>query len=192
MVEAERIALARADQHAAEAQAVVDFLINQMLSAAYPGNTQGRPITVDEVLACAGRAIEGRFVDQPLVEASIRHQIAQAYFILGIGTPAVQHAQRARELRARHLGLEHVLTIDSTLLAAASLHTAGATERPASLPSRFTESDSATWGPTTSRRPTPCTGLPAPSTTTGATGGSPLHVRSGPRRLSPQTPSGRP
>ena len=126
MVEAERIARARADRHAAEAQAVVDFLINEMLVAAYPGNTQGRTITADEVLARAGRAIEGRFVDQPLVEASIRHQIALAFFTLGIGTRAVQHAERARAMRAQHLGPEHPLTIDSTLLVAMSLHTAGA------------------------------------------------------------------
>jgi len=126
MVEAERIARSRADHHAAEAQAIVDFLINQMLVAAYPGNTQGRTITADEILDRAGRAIEGRFADQPLVEASIHHQIALAYFILGIGRPALRHAERARELRAQHLGPEHPLTIDSTLLVAMSLNTAGA------------------------------------------------------------------
>ena len=126
MVEAERVARTRADHHAAEAQAVVDFLIKEMLVAAHPGNTHGRIVTADEILDRAARGIEGRFVAQPLVESSIRHQIALAYFTLGIGTRAVQHAERSRELRSQHLGPEHPLTIDSTLLVAMSLYTAGA------------------------------------------------------------------
>ena len=126
MVEAERIARLRADRNAAEAQAVVDFLIKEMLVAAYPDNTPRRAITADEVLVRAGRAIEGRFTDQPLVEASIRQHIAMAFFTLGIGTQGAQHAERAREIRAQHLGPEDPLTMDSTLLVAASLHNAGA------------------------------------------------------------------
>ena len=126
MIEAERIARARADRHSAEAQAVVDFLIKELLLAARPGNTHGRAITADEVLARASRAIEGRFADQPLVEASIRHQIALAFFTLGIGQRAAEHAECARVTRAHHLGPEHPWTIDSTLLLAMSLHAAGA------------------------------------------------------------------
>ncbi len=126
MVEAEQMARGRADHHAAEAQAVVDFLIKEMLIAAYPGNTQGRTITADEILDRAARAIEGRFADQPLVEASIRHQIALAFFILGLGNPAVRHAERARELRAQHLGPEHPLTVDSTLMVAMGFELRGA------------------------------------------------------------------
>ena len=126
MTAAEREARQQSDHHAAEAQAVVDFLINPMLVAAYPGDTQGRTLTADEILARTSRAIEGRFVDQPLVEATIRHQIALAYFTLAIGKPAVEHAERAREIRVRHLGPDHPLAIDSTLLVAMSLHAAGA------------------------------------------------------------------
>ena len=73
---------ARADRHSAEAQAVVDFLIKELLLAApgqyaRPGHHRGRGSRR------AGRAIEGRFADQPLVEASIQHQIALALVALG-------------------------------------------------------------------------------------------------------------
>jgi tetratricopeptide (TPR) repeat protein len=126
MAEAEQIARERADRHAAEARAVVDFLINEMLLAATPDGKRGRTMTVDDVLARTGRAIEGHFADRPLVEAAIRHQIALAYYRLKLGLRAADHARRARDLRARDLGPEHPLTLDSTLLFAQGLHSSGA------------------------------------------------------------------
>jgi tetratricopeptide (TPR) repeat protein len=126
MTAAEREARQQSDRHAAEARAVTDFLINEMLGAAHPGPVAGRTITVDEVLARTGRAIEGRFADQPLVEASIRYQIARAYMSLSIGRPAVEHAARARELWAKHLGPEQHETLEATALLAWSLKDTGA------------------------------------------------------------------
>jgi hypothetical protein len=126
LARAEARAREQADRKAAEAQAVVDFLINEMLAAATPDNNVGRTITVDDVLARTGRAIEGRFADQPLVEVSIRNQIGTAYNNLGLGMQAAHHARRAHELRARHLGPEHPSTLDSRLLIARGLQTAAA------------------------------------------------------------------
>ncbi len=126
MVEAEQVARERADRHAAEARAVVDFLINEMLQAAIPDGRRGRTMTVNDVLARTGRAIEGHFADRPLVEAAIRHQIARAYYRLKLGLRAAEHARRALDLRARDLGPEHPLTLDSTLLFAQGLHSSGA------------------------------------------------------------------
>ncbi len=122
MAEAERIARERADRHASESRAVVDFLITEMLAAARPDSKLGRTMTVDEVLARTSRAIEGQFADQPLVEAAIRHQIASAYHTLSMGRRAAEHAERARDLRARNLGPEHPLTLESALLVVQGLH----------------------------------------------------------------------
>jgi tetratricopeptide (TPR) repeat protein len=126
LARAETVARERADRHAAEARAVTDFLINEMLGAAHPRTETGRTITVDQVLTRAGRAIDGRFADQPLVEASIRYQIAQAYISLGIGRQVVEHAARARDLRTRHLGPEHPETLAATALLAWGLQDTGA------------------------------------------------------------------
>ena len=103
-----------ADRRATEAQAVVDFFVNDMLAEAAPAKTQGREVTVQDVLARADAAIAGKFAGQPLVEASIRHTMAQTYEGLAQFEKAETHARRARELRSEQLGLEHPETLQAT------------------------------------------------------------------------------
>ena len=105
--QAERVA----DRRAAEARAVVDFLINDMLGAAAPERKLGQTLTVDDLLARADGLIEGRFAGQPLVESSIRHTIGKTYFKLGRYDKAEHHLVRARDLRAGSLSLEHPDTL---------------------------------------------------------------------------------
>jgi serine/threonine protein kinase/tetratricopeptide (TPR) repeat protein len=102
-----------ADRRAVEAQEVVDFLINDMIGAASPTRALGKIPTVVEVLARADERVAQKFADRPLIEASIRHALGQAYEEMGQFKKAEGHAARAVELRLARLGPEHVETIAS-------------------------------------------------------------------------------
>jgi tetratricopeptide (TPR) repeat protein len=82
-----------------------------MIGAASPSRTQGKMPTVDKVLAQADENIGQRFGDRPLIEASIRKALGQAYMELGQYDKAEGHARRAFELRRTHLGPDRVDTI---------------------------------------------------------------------------------
>jgi tetratricopeptide (TPR) repeat protein len=100
-----------ADRRATEAREVVDFLINDLIGAASPSRTQGKMPTVDQVLAQADQNIGQRFADRPLIEASIRKALGEAYEELGQYAKAEEHGGRAVALRLAHLGPEDADTI---------------------------------------------------------------------------------
>jgi len=102
-----------AQHQAAIAQAINDFLNNDLLAAADPNYTSDRAITVREVLDTASERIEGRFTDEPLVEAAIRSTLGSAYHRLGEAALARRHIKRAGELYTRSLGEEDPLALDS-------------------------------------------------------------------------------
>lgn len=103
----------RADDEAATSKAVNDFLQNDLLAQA-GASTQGRPGTAPDpdlkvrtALDRAAAGIAQRFDKQPLVEASIRQTIGNAYVDLGIYPEAQKHLQRALELRRGLLAEDH-------------------------------------------------------------------------------------
>ena len=109
----------RADDEAATAQAVNNFLQHDLLSQA-SARVQSRPDTkpdpelkVRTALDRAAAAIPGKFDRQPTVEASIRQTIGKAYFDLGVYPEAQRQWERAVELRRRVLGPEHPDTLTS-------------------------------------------------------------------------------
>jgi eukaryotic-like serine/threonine-protein kinase len=98
------------------AKSVSDFLQNDVLAQA-SANTQAgaalRPdpdLKVRTALDRAADRIGGKFAEQPLVEASIRHTIASSYQDLGLYSMAQPHAERSLELRRRELGERHIDT----------------------------------------------------------------------------------
>jgi tetratricopeptide (TPR) repeat protein/tRNA A-37 threonylcarbamoyl transferase component Bud32 len=107
----------RADTEAATAEAVNDFLQNDLLAQvsvnvqARPGTKPDPDLKVRTALDRAATRINGKFENRPLVEASIRHTIAKAYQDLGLFPDAQRHLERAIELRRRVLGEEHPLTL---------------------------------------------------------------------------------
>ncbi|UCD75646.1 MAG: serine/threonine protein kinase, partial [Phycisphaerales bacterium] len=111
----------RADEEREIAQAVNEFLNNDLLAAVAPSAEQGRgrDVLMREVLDEASRRIEeaagegGRFEDKPLVEAAIRETIGVTYVKLGEFRAAEPHLKRARVLRQRELGGEHPATLRS-------------------------------------------------------------------------------
>jgi eukaryotic-like serine/threonine-protein kinase len=100
----------RADAEAATAQAVNDFLQNDLLAQASATNQSGPSTKPDphlEVRTALDRAaarIGGKFERQPEVEAAIRDTIGQTYEDLGLYPEAWMQLERALDLQRRVLG----------------------------------------------------------------------------------------
>jgi eukaryotic-like serine/threonine-protein kinase len=107
----------RANREAAVAQAVNDFLQNDVLaqaSAATQSGPSAKPdpdLKVRTALDRAAVRIAGKFDKQPEVEASIRDTIGQTYMDLGLYPEARKQLERALELRRKVLGAEHPQTL---------------------------------------------------------------------------------
>jgi tetratricopeptide (TPR) repeat protein len=95
-----------AERHRREAEAINDFLVQDMLASANPEQARGRQIPVEEVLANAAARIDRAFPDQPEVEARLRHTLGRVYLSLGLGAKAEPHLRRALELYRRARGPE--------------------------------------------------------------------------------------
>jgi serine/threonine protein kinase len=115
------VALVDAQRQAAIAKAVNDFLAQDLLGAARPTGAAnqgpdmpiGRLIDVAAVELDVASAPGGRFVDKPLVEASLRYTLGTTYDTLGSFDESVRHMSRCVELRREHLGAEDLETLDA-------------------------------------------------------------------------------
>ena len=90
-----------------------------------------REIFDEHLLRRASAALEEEFLEQPLIEASLRHVLAIIYGNLGMYAPGKAHIRRAHELRRRELGPDHADTLRSLY------HVAGFLE----LEERFAEAE---------------------------------------------------
>ncbi len=109
----------RADDEAAAARAVNNFLQEDLLSQASAYN-QARPdskpdpdLKVRTALDRAAARIQGKFDKQPLVEASIRQTIGMTYLELGVYPEAQRQLERTIQLRRRVLGEDDPGTLTS-------------------------------------------------------------------------------
>ena len=93
-------------------QAVLDFLNEDLLAAVAPG-AAGKDATMREVLDRAAQGIEGRFPDQPLVEAAVRRTLGDTYRRLGVLDEAERHITRSVALHSEHGGGDAVATLDA-------------------------------------------------------------------------------
>jgi eukaryotic-like serine/threonine-protein kinase len=107
----------RANEEAATAKAVSDFLQRDLLAQASTYN-QSSPnikpepdLKVRTALDRAAARISGKFEKQPLVEAAIRQTIANAYKDLSLYQEAQMQLERALELRRRVQGDQHPDTL---------------------------------------------------------------------------------
>lgn len=109
----------RADRAAATAQAVRDFLQQDLLaqagseSQAAPGSRPDPDIKVRTALDRAASRLAGRFNGQPVVEAAIRQTIGDTYLELGLYPQAEAQITRALEIRRRTLGAADSDTLKS-------------------------------------------------------------------------------
>ena len=107
----------RANREAAAAQAVNDFLQNDLLAQASAAkqsgpNTQPDPdLKVRTALDRAAARIGGKFEGQPEVEAAIRDTMGQAYMDIGLYPEARTQLERALYLHRRALGEKNPNTL---------------------------------------------------------------------------------
>ena len=127
----------RANREAAVAQAVNDFLQNDLLAQASAA-TQSGPATkpdphleVRTALDRAAARITGKFDGQPEVEAAIRETMGETYLDLGLYPEARTQLERALELHRRRSGAENPET----------LKTASRLGRVANLQGRYPEAE---------------------------------------------------
>ena len=104
-IEAERLA----DQRASEAEAATGFLTDAIASVE-PGEGD-REISMREVLTRAEGRLGEAFEGAPLVEATLRHAIGNAYVALGDLAGAERHLPLTYELRRAALGENEPSTI---------------------------------------------------------------------------------
>lgn len=109
-------ALAARDEARRQAQAseaVSDFLRNDLLAWADPYVARGREVTVRSFLDAASQKLEGKFEQEPLVEASIRHTLGITYRNIGEYGPAQKQLERAYQIRREQLGPKHPDTLST-------------------------------------------------------------------------------
>jgi serine/threonine protein kinase len=104
---------ARAEYARAEAQAVSDFLLNNVIESLSLWDVRGKEITVRSILDAASQSIDRQFADRPLVEASVRRAVGASYTFLGVYEPAERHFKRVFEIRRAELGAAHQETLIS-------------------------------------------------------------------------------
>ncbi|MHC4324548.1 MAG: tetratricopeptide repeat protein [Planctomycetota bacterium] len=115
----------RAERQANISQAVNDFLKEDLIRSVDPHIAQGREVTVRSWLDAASESIEGRFENEPLVEASIRETLGNTYRNLGDFEAAERHLKRVVRIRREELGKEHPQTIYATFELCGALWEAG-------------------------------------------------------------------
>jgi len=106
-------ARAEAERQAKISQAVSDFLREDLLASVDPTKAKGRELTVRSFLDTASENLEGKFKNEPLVEASIRDTLGWTYRMLGEINAAEPHLERALQIRQEQLGQEHPETLSS-------------------------------------------------------------------------------
>jgi tetratricopeptide (TPR) repeat protein len=143
----------RAEEHAAIARAVNEFLQNDLLRQASSRaqadrNFTAEPnLTVRQALHRAAMRIGDRFRKRPLVEAAIRQAIGDAYRGVGEYALAIRHMKRALELRRENLGPDHELTLASMVNLAGICTRAGELNKALSLDEEILARHKATLGP---------------------------------------------
>ena len=116
----DRLALAEQRREEAErqtrvAEAVNEFLNNDVLAQASPMLEPDRDIELRTVLDRAAERIAGRFPDEPLVEAAVRHSIGMSYLELGELDSAAAHQRAALTTFESELGDDDLRTIQGLL-----------------------------------------------------------------------------
>ena len=101
----------RAEALRVEAQLIADFLENDVLGAVSGANVD--EATFSYALEAAGKSLESKFEDKPLVKASIHHKLGMTYRALHESAKAEQHLERAWRIRRQYLGATHLDTLKS-------------------------------------------------------------------------------
>jgi tetratricopeptide (TPR) repeat protein len=101
----------RARKEADTAEAIKEFLVQDLLASAKPEFAPGRKVTVEEVLANASQRIDHAFEGRPELEASIRSTLGQVYMSLGMYREAEMQLRTAVSLLSDLYGPTHLETL---------------------------------------------------------------------------------
>jgi serine/threonine protein kinase/predicted negative regulator of RcsB-dependent stress response len=129
----------RAEQQQAIAQAMSNFFGNDLLGQGEIANRArgerglGAGPGFPEVVERAARNLEGRFTDQPLLEAAMRLPIGDVYRMLRKHDEARKHIERAVKLRTDALGADNPATLDARWQLAELYHDEGKYEQAEQL-----------------------------------------------------------
>ena len=106
----------RADQEATAARAVIEFLQNDLLAQASASNQSSKPdpeLKVRTALDRAAARVQGKFAQQPELEAAIQDTVGRTYYQLGLYPEARKQLERALDLYRRTLGEENPKTLST-------------------------------------------------------------------------------
>ncbi|WP_435012014.1 tetratricopeptide repeat protein (plasmid) [Tundrisphaera lichenicola] len=134
----------------AEAQVVLGFFQNQVLSAARPEGQDrvlGREVTIRKAVDSAEPKISEAFKDQPTVEASIRNVLGQTYGYLGGTKLELRQHHLAHDLRLSRLGANHYDTLESQNSLAVAQERSGRLDLAISLYEKMLAAMTASLGP---------------------------------------------
>ena len=93
-----------AERQARIAQAVNEFLNNDLLASADPSRTPDPDVTVRSVLMTAAKKIDSGFEGEPLVSAAVRRTLGRTFAGIGIVDEAEKHLKAALEIYAAQEG----------------------------------------------------------------------------------------
>jgi len=110
-----------AEEAAATATAIADFLQKDLLAQASPDNQPDRDLKLRTVVDQASAKVAQRFADRPGVEAAIRQTLGDTYLSLGDYAQAQAHYERALKLRLPDGGVPKTKEARFTLNALASV-----------------------------------------------------------------------
>ncbi len=108
-----------AETKSATAQAINDFLTQDILVSANPWDGQGRQVKVATVLERASEKVRSRFEGQPQVEAAVQATLGESFRSLGLFKEAQPHYDRAVELQKALPGDDSSVSVDEADLAEA-------------------------------------------------------------------------
>ncbi len=143
-------ALARSEESRKRAEAVLEFLTNDLLAVARPEGQAGGlgvAVTVRRAVDATEPRIAERFKDQPLVEADVRGTLGTTYWYLGEGMAAIRQFQRVLEIRRAKLGPDHPQTLTTRNNLAVAYKAAGRTAEAIELYETVLKAEAAKLGP---------------------------------------------
>ena len=134
------------------AAAVNHFLNEDLLAQVSPDLAPRADVTMREVLDVAAGRLDGRFPDEPMVEAEVRRTIADVYLGLGLYDLGAEQLDRARELLDAHADPDDPLALMVVHSQAALTVVRGDYETGLTLYPDLIARLDRTLGPTTARR----------------------------------------
>ena len=106
-------ARAETERQTRDAQALNDFLSNDLFWLDSPFPAWGRDATLRSFLDAVSESLQDKFDERPLIKASIQHALGVTYQTLTEYKAAEPHLRRALDIRRELLGDRHPLTLDS-------------------------------------------------------------------------------